>query len=70
MPEDTSAATPKQVRIIRRQLNITQRALADYLGVSEECVKCWETDKGKQKHRAIPFDKFLRIKELHTRIFE
>lgn len=69
-PESETICTPKQWRIIRRQIGISQEALAKYLGVSKRAVENWETDCGKENHRPIPLEMYLKIKELHEALFQ
>lgn len=63
-------ATPKQVRILRRQAGYTNPQLASYLGVHVQTVKQWQLSEDNKNYRAIPIKHFLRLKELHERLYK
>lgn len=63
-------ATPKQVRILRRQIDYSNPQLAAYLGVHVQTVKQWQLNEDNKNYRTIPNDKFLKLKELYENLFK
>ncbi len=50
--------TGAELRFIRLEMELTQRELADMLGVEEQAVRRWEKSRGKSFHGAA--DRLLR----------
>jgi len=55
----------KELRLLRRQLDLTQRDLADKLGRTEQTVLLWERDGGRAIHIPADAARLIKIMVLH-----
>jgi DNA-binding transcriptional regulator YiaG len=53
--------TPKEIKQLRLDMGLSQRAFAKRLGVSHGLIPAWETGKRKPHHLRLPRLKRLRV---------
>lgn len=61
---DKKALTPKELRFLRKEMNLTQAELAQRLGLSDQQVARWEKGESEISGPAEKLTRFLYVMEL------
>ena len=55
--------TPSNLKSLRQKYGLSQREVADLLGVDISSLQRWEADVGQKSHRDMPHTKWLTLLE-------
>lgn len=55
--------TPSNLKSLRQKYGLSQREVADLLGIDISSLQRWETDVGQKSHRDMPHTKWLTLLE-------
>lgn len=53
--------TPSNLKSLRQKYGLSQREVADLLGIDISSLQRWEADVGQKSHRDMPLTKWLTL---------
>lgn len=53
--------TPSNLKSLRQKYCLSQREVADLLGIDISSLQRWEADVGQKSHRDMPLSKWLTL---------
>lgn len=56
--------TPSNLKSLRQKYSLSQREVADLLGVDISSLQRWEADVGQKSHRDMPLLKWLELVDI------
>lgn len=56
--------TPSNLKSLRQKYGLSQRQVADLLGVDISSLQRWEADVGQKSHRDMPLSKWLELVDI------
>lgn len=56
--------TPSNLKSLRQKYGLSQREVADLLGIDISSLQRWETDVGQKSHRDMSLSKWLELVDI------
>jgi XRE family transcriptional regulator len=56
--------TPNNLKALRQKYGLSQREVADLLGIDISSLQRWEADVGQKSHRDMPLPKWLELVDI------